>query len=170
VSAEENRPEATADGIEAVLGTGGMALHHFESGSLSVLDRCTQADRSSLTARYLITWLAANGLITVSPPAAFEQLFALDLPEPYAGEMATRVQEAVERRARFDRMAAEMSGSPAPGTSRDEVVAYVTNLLEIRTTPHVDTDSGRLARTIVTAVMLALGNDLPASAGVGAKP
>lgn len=68
----------------------------------------TAADRDGLLVRFVVTWLLENGLVSVAAPEAFDEWFTMDLGEPFAGDIAAKVQEAVARLARFDALAAQM--------------------------------------------------------------
>lgn len=93
--------DAVRADIDRIFSNASLAACSF-SGEHPELARCTAADQDNLRLRYALTFLLTNGLIAVAPPDEFERYFRTELREPFAGEIATLLNEAVVRRIRFD--------------------------------------------------------------------
>lgn len=105
-NAERPSPlDMTRADVDMVVGIAGLATHGFASRFRKALAECTETDREALMLRFAVTWLLANGLVVTAPDGAFEQMFSLNLPDEFAGDVDRHLREALARKAHFDGMA-----------------------------------------------------------------
>lgn len=117
--------DAVRTEVERLLDVARFGVGSFSSRHRDELASSTAADADMIRARVLITWLLVNGLITSAEPEAFVDWFRVDLPEPFAGDVAAKLQEAVARRARFDAMAATAVPAGQDGDTVTELLRKV---------------------------------------------
>lgn len=75
----------------ALLGMDGFTVEYSEQ-----LAACTAADRDRLVLRAAVTYLVANGLITVASVASFGQWLPFGLEPPFADDLRAAVEQGVE--------------------------------------------------------------------------
>ncbi len=92
----EQSVEQVRKDIDTAFGYASMALaaywcDHWELGSVP------RPDEVALSLRYALTFLIANGLVTLAPQEAWERELTSQLPGPLESDLLTLLEQAVQR-------------------------------------------------------------------------